>query len=459
MRTIFPFLLSLWLLACQSGPAPSGSPSGESEDPFLLLNQTTDQFHEPSEDFLVKDEEIRQYYNIDNQGISFYASPEDRAAGKIEARIYKEEYGLTSRFFAAYPLDSIVSWYQKKGLGKWPARLSRTHNRVRFSYRPGAEKPLSGLRVALDPGHLAGDMELAELEGKYVKMKPSADVGSEAINFFEADLTLATAHLIREKLDSLGAKVMMTRSKRGLGIRGISWKDWRKKAFPDTLKLAVQEGRMTKEQAKHWRKKAREDQIMGQFYTADDLRERAKAINDFMPHLTLIIHFNVHGPNWEKRDDDGFFQPTQENYSMAFTPGSFMEGELADVKSRVAFLRLLVSNDLETSSRLCHFFLQKSEEFTGVRPVGDDDDLSYLNRSSMLTGPKGVYARNLTLTRLVAGPVCYGESLCQDHFREAITLNQKDIAVEGIPVSSRLKKVARAYVEAVLEFVKDGKSL
>ena len=66
-----------------------------------------------------------------------------------------------------------------------------------------ADKPLSGLRIALDPGHLGG--EWARMEERWFRVGDSEPVQ-------EGDLTLRVARLLAKRLRDLGAKVSFVRS-------------------------------------------------------------------------------------------------------------------------------------------------------------------------------------------------------------------------------------------------------
>ncbi|PYL72953.1 MAG: hypothetical protein DMF22_02850, partial [Verrucomicrobia bacterium] len=65
------------------------------------------------------------------------------------------------------------------------------------------EKPLSGLRIALDPGHLGG--EWAKMEERWFQVGDSAPVQ-------EGDLTLRVSRLLAPRLRKLGAKVSFIRN-------------------------------------------------------------------------------------------------------------------------------------------------------------------------------------------------------------------------------------------------------
>ena len=64
----------------------------------------------------------------------------------------------------------------------------------------------------------------------------------------------------------------------------------------------------------------------------------------------------------------------------------------------------------------------------------------------------GVFSRNLCITRLIKGPICYGETLIQNNEKELINLSQNDEVVDGIPCPHRVIDVANAYYEAISSF-------
>jgi len=185
-----------------------------------------------------------------------------------------------------------------------------------------------------------------------------------------------------------------------------SFEEWKIARWDSLLQVEKKAGNLTDEDIRKWKTKAEEKDIMGRFFTPEDLRERARVINRFQPDLTLIIHYNVDALNWESRDDEGFFTPTGQNYLMAFVPGSFMAGELVEPDQRLAFLRLLISDDLEKSISLSKAFVNQSTRYTGVPIVSRTYPLGYLHNASIYTGFPGIYARNLGLTRMISSPLC-----------------------------------------------------
>lgn len=425
------------------------------------LSQTESQINSSNvhlSPYLIKDSSLYNYFEIDETGIRLYATPIDKRMETPEIHIYPDEYERFQQLFVHLSQDSVARIYEAKGSYHWRIDEFRklTKTKIDFHYGQDSLKPLKGLRVALDPGHIAADVEEGEIEGKYVKMRPSPQTRMQRIRFNEATLTLATAYLIKAELEALGAEVLLSRTEVGKGARNMNYQEWRKNEFENTLKEEQEAGRMTAKDATWWRTKATELDLYRRLFTAQDLRYRAQKINDFHPHLTLIIHYNIDSPNWERRDANGFFPPTGANYCMAFVPGSFMRGELNKQADRISFLRLLLTGDIKESTRLTKHFIRVSNRLTGVPIIPAENELGYLTNACILTEYEGVYARNLTLTNLIQGPLCYGESLCQDNVVEALALNKRDIEVGGIPTSSRLEDVAKAYIRSVISFAREG---
>ncbi len=403
--------------------------------------------------YLIKDPSINDFMDISPRGISVYSSIEAKLLGRPECRIYPDEYERFVDLLTNYSMDKIIREYQLKGTQRWGSDKAFDINPGRNEFRFGANPrlPLSGLRVAVDPGHIANYMELAEIEGKYVKMRSGAIEPETEINFFEAELTLPTAYLIKRSLESLGASVFITRIRPGRSVDGLTFEEWKLRELDKLLDEEVAEGNFTAAEAKNWKRRATEKELF-KWYNEEDLEKRVAIINQFNPHLTLVVHFNVHEPNWANRDAEGYLVPTDENYVMAFVPGAFLKEELVEIEDRIHFLRLLLTDQVDQSIQLAESFIVASQYQTHLSPVNPSQNLSYLELNSIKTNIPGVYARNLRLTRKVKSPICYGESLCQDNVEEAVILNRKDKMIQGIPYSSRLESVAEAYVNAVLEF-------
>lgn len=261
---------------------------------------------------------------------------------------------------------------------------------------------MKGMRIAIDPGHLGGNYAIAE--ERYIDMLPCEDVGFQThLQFDEGTLALLTAKVLRNLLVEAGAEVMLTREQVG------------KEAGPLTL------------------------------------HNRAEMINAFQPDLTIIIHYNVHTPCSAANNKT---LPTHHNYNMAFIGGAFGSGDLSTKQSRAEFARMMATDDLEQSAKLCKHILEHMQKQLGVPSVNDADNPPYLEQLCLKVS-EGVYARNLALTRLVHGPICYGESLCQNNIEECQLLARKDFYLDDIVGPQRVVKVAQAYFDGIFAFIKE----
>lgn len=178
-------------------------------------------------------------------------------------------------------------------------------------------------------------------------------------------------------------------------------------------------------------------QLFRTYYNREDLLERAKKINAFSPDIAIVIHYNSHVNQAQNLRDP----LTSLNYNLAFIPGAFCAGELKDVKNRYEFLRLIVTDDIDQSFKLSQRIVRQFVSHLKVPLIVLDVKTPY-TESVCLILEQGIYCRNLTLTRLVHCPVCYGETLVQNNEDEIHRLSSQDISIGGVSCSKRIKEVA-----------------
>lgn len=313
------------------------------------------------------------------------------------------------------------------------------------------KKPTSikGMKIALDPGHFAHNMEIAVMEGKFMKINKH-DVGlKKDIAFHEADLAWETAYILAKRLEKRGAKVFITR-KKAKSTFGCNFKQWKKKEFKKTLSADLNNKNINRDKYNWYLKKAKDKDIF-RYMTQKDIINRATIINNFQPDITINIHYNASS---DRTDTQGNFPAIANNYCMAFTGGGFMKNELNTAAARVHFLRLLLSHDLEQSIALSAAIIKHHKGKAKVPIIPNKNKVRYLQNNSVYGDAPGVYCRNLALTRTIIGPLCFGESLMQDNINEAVILNLKNYKESGVKTSSRVKLVVDAYEAGILEYVK-----
>jgi N-acetylmuramoyl-L-alanine amidase len=390
---------------------------------------------------------IKGFYSIDNTGVSIYASPENKVANKVEFKVFWDEVTLLRDLIKKMPNDAFLKLYQAKNSNKFADSLYTVSlPSLAIQDLNASPKPLKGFRIAVDPGHVSGDMETAALELKFLKLKKDTLAGlNDSINLIEGNLTLATALFLKKQLENAGAEVMMTRSLPNHSAFGITYAEWLKKAKRQYFETAYNNGEISLAEKNRFIKYGSPKDIFQNYFRFADLYERARLINDYKPDFTVVIHYNVDEKNapWTK--------PTAKNYNMVFVPGDLKPVFLKRVENRVELLRLLVSEDLPKSIELGQN-LVKSFEKTLAIPTAQPHHASYLKNDCSTTRYSGVYVRNLALTRLVHGPIAYGETLYQDNLKECHLLADLALEIGGIKTSERIKQVSEAYYQGIVDY-------
>ncbi len=140
-------------------------------------------------------------------------------------------------------------------------------------------RPLEGVRVAIDPGHIGG--EWAKMEERWYRLEEG---GTEVK---EGELTLATAKLLEVRLEALGAEVTLVREEHE-PVTALRPEDF--------MGLAEES---LKAQAEEPSGRALEKEAESLFYRAHEIRQRARRINELIkPDIAVCLHFNASG--WGK---------------------------------------------------------------------------------------------------------------------------------------------------------------
>lgn len=430
--------------------------------------------------YLVKNPVLYDQLSWDEKGISIYPRPSAKDSGLAEVTVPWE---MSDRFLCVVQndkegnLDNYLNW---NALMPKEDCEPLTHL---AQFLPIKTYPLNGLMIAIDPGHVGGTMEFASMEKKFVRIqKGNRPEIQEMISFNEGNLALGTAIMLKDTLEKLGAFVKLTRSKEGHTAFDITFAEWLERetrkaekasgknwsrlkgktieGYPLRLRNGaawnwVQQEGIKGKDSLWWMTESTMRDIYRIPFLKADFQRRAEKINGFNPHLTLILHYNV----WEKNtwSSGKFLNAINDNYAMTFIPGSFMAGELNDPEERLAFLKKAFSDDLARSERLSSLVVEGFEKHLGVPAIPYDTSLRYLRAASLPTDQRGVFARNLSLTRLIDGPLCFGEALYQDNYEECLRLNEKKILLPGMKtrLPRRLHDVVNAYLHGVMAYAKE----
>jgi hypothetical protein len=371
--------------------------------------------------------------------------------GKKEIAIYASEINVLANYFIHNSFAKQEKLLKNKGLKKLSKSqcdsISAKIVDKKKIVKQDKNLPLHGYRIAIDPGHTAVNLADAQIEQKFLYfVKDSINHPHDTIKLFESVLTFNTAQLVQKMLEEQGAKVLITRDQHNFNSFNCSYSAWltnNKIRVLDSLKTA---NVIPKEKYKKLIKMNDRD-LFWEFFRDFDLNNRSRIMNDFNPHVSLIIHYNVDEKN------EPWKQSSKKNYTMAFIGGAFTSDNLDKPENKIHFLRLLLTDQLDQSEKLAAQSVSCSSKNLCI-PVASQFDANYLKDNCLFTGSPGVFSRNLNLCRLINSPLVYGESLYQDNEHECEALMKTDINYKNIKTNDRTLLVAKSYYEAVFNYLK-----
>lgn len=274
------------------------------------------------------------------------------------------------------------------GQPQTPMRWFRTPAEFRAETHP-LDKPLNGLRIAIDPGHIGGPW--AQMEERSTRYRGSAPVQ-------EGDLNLITGRLLKQELTNMGASVFVVRDStepvtpyrpedmlpeaRELLLEH-SAKSTSLRALP-TDKLNLLFGHRVMDLAEFL------------FYRCSEIKERGNRIrNHFVPDITVTLYIDA-------TPGSGRGHITSGNANIFFVGGSYTRTEMADpeMQRRCVYKMVEGGSDIEAevASDIANVFTQR----TGLGPVKYGDSAT---TRAVIPGNSYVVARNLAANREYDGPV------------------------------------------------------
>lgn len=283
-------------------------------------------------------------------------------------------------------------------------------------------RPLQGLKIAIDPGHLGG---------KWARMEERWFTIGDAKPVTEGDLTLTVAKLLAPRLRALGASVDLVRSS-DVPLTGRR---------PGTLHAAARE-----EFARGAAEPPREENIEWHaerlFYRASEIRARGLLVNrELRPDLVLCLHFNA-----EAWGDP--MQPalTDRNHFHALVNGCYAASELNFDDVRFEMLLKLLSHSFDEELALSESVATTMAAATGLPPY------QYTTGNARAVGKTGyVWARNLLANRIYECPVIFLEPYvmnCRDVFDR---IQAGDYEGERMIAGVNRPSIFREYADSVAE--------
>ncbi len=283
-----------------------------------------------------------------------------------------------------------------------------------------AAKPLQGVKIAIDPGHLGG--EWARMEERFFQMGKTRPVA-------EGDLTLSVAKKLKPALEKLGADVTLLRrsdrpvtADRSKTLRPAAEADLSPGFSPDRLR--------------------RHSELF--FYRISEIRARAQLVNErIKPDMVLCLHFNAE--EWGEPDSP---QLQPRNHMHALVNGGYSEKELEADDIRSDMLRHVFSRVAEEAIPLCETVVEAMAEETGLPPF------TYFSNNVLKVGQSPyLYARNLLANRLYHAPVVFLEPYVMNSQPVWKRVQMGDYSGQKLVDGQMRKSIATEYADGVVEGV------
>ena len=260
---------------------------------------------------------------------------------------------------------------------------------------PLAGKPvLSGLRIALDPGHIGG--AYSRIEERFFTMHPENPKEFIA----EGDHVLSVAQLMKSRLEALGAIVLLVRengepvtTQRPADFRTTALNILRENGHPNPPEAYAGVPAFQKMNTIQW-----ESEKL--FYRVSEIRARAVKVNmELKPDLVICLHLNA--APWGEAGQQQF---SLENHLHVMINGCYAPEELRMADTRFEMLSRLFRRVHEEELPLANSIAKTMALTTGLPPF------VYVTPNAKLVSENGyVYARNLLANRIYECPVIYLE--------------------------------------------------
>jgi len=308
-----------------------------------------------------------------------------------------------------------------------------------------ADNPLSGLRIALDPGHLGG--EWAKMEERWFQVGNTQPVQ-------EGDLTLKVARLLAPRLRELGAKVFFVRNsnepvtaKRPDDFRELARKILIRNGVPQPRSDVLDPNDPEKEQTIRW-----QSEIL--FYRYSEIRRRAALVNfKLHPDLVLCLHFNAEG--WGDPNNPIL---TDINHLHLLVNGSYLQQELEYDDERFEMIRRLLSRAYGEELPLADTIATAMAREIKLPPY----EYPTTNSTTKVGTSGNVYARNLLATRLYRCPVVYCEPYVMNSKDAFARIQAGDYEgtrnVNGLERKSIFREYADSVADGLVEYYSKARS-
>lgn len=314
-------------------------------------------------------------------------------------------------------------------------------------------RPLKGIKIALDPGHIGGDW--AKLEARYFKIGDDPAVE-------EASLNLTTCERLAELLEADGADIIWAKHNlepvtdlrpddlhreaiAALALNGHASSS--ASGYTPSFLFGIAMPRISKHNVQAATENRIDNEAALLFYRVAEIRARGDVVNKQHPDLTICVHYNA--DDWGDPDN-----PTLVGHSrlVIFTNGAYEKSELAYDDYKYDMLRKLLDRTAVQEERGCALVGQSMLDTLKYPP--EEYPAAYF--AHHVTDVPSVYARDLLANRIYHGPVIY----CEGPYMNARDAYYRIIAgdylgmrtIQGQSVPSIYRDYASAVEKGVLKY-------
>lgn len=303
------------------------------------------------------------------------------------------------------------------------AKPLRTYWRSKSTLPPEEpNKPLAGLRVALDPGHIGGYW--AQMEERWFQIGNTKPVT-------EGDMTLLVAKMVATQLQNLGAQVYLTRSK------SSPTTSLRPKGLKEEAESSL------KEKGSELTAYSLEKESERLFYRVGEIRRRGKLVNEnIRPDVVVCLHFNA-----EAWGDANNPKLSDINHLHFLVSGALSAEELAYEDQRFDMLAKLLNRSYKEELALTNVMSRKMAAATGLPPYNYRENKAAIR----VNDNPYVWARNLLANRLYLCPVVFVEPYVMNNNLVFARIQAGDY--EGLRNfgGSMRKSIYREYADAIVD--------
>ncbi len=251
--------------------------------------------------------------------------------------------------------------------------------------RANSSKPLQGIRIAVDPGHIGG--KWVTWDDRHFK------VGRDTLSVNEGEMTLKVAKILERDLTLLGAEVILTRtSNNPVTTERIETLQDEAVNYLKERKIVPSSGLIASTAKK-------------MFAISSEIRSRGNLVNEsIQPDIALCLHFNA-SPATSRRP--AFRSP---NHLHLLINGCYSKGEIAEDDTRFEMVMRIVQRvyyeELDLSDEISRTMKKETRlpafHYDGTNGMAvNDNDL--------------VWARNLLANRVFFCPVVFFEPYCMNN--------------------------------------------